>query len=514
MVTRTLVAWCLDWPIVAADIAPDEPGAVFHANRVVASSEIARQVGVIRGLRRREAQYRCPELLISERDVAAEARRFEPIVSELDAFAPRVEILQPGTALFATPGPSKYFGGDDKLARLVQQALNAAIGHRTQVSVGIADGVFAARLAARTRSAAPLVVAEGESATFLAPLPITLLDQPELTSVLWRLGVQTLGDFALLPAADVIGRFGRSGLAAHALAQGSDERLLHATEPPDDLHAAMEFDPVIERIDQAAFAARQLAVSLHEHLEQRGSACSRVTIEAESEHGERFSRSWRHEGALSVAALTDRVRWQLDGWLNSSVSVRPTGGLARLTLTPDDVLPAGGRQMGFWGGETEADVRAGRAVARLETIVGVDNVRVAEWRGGREPQDSIELLPASAVDLAGRQMRFDIERPWPGKLPRPAPVALFEGRAVDVVDRHGCTVGVSSRGEVTAEPVLLRQAGDIREIVAWAGPWLIEERWWDAERKRRRARFQIVDDHGEAFLVYLERGTWWLAGSY
>ena len=269
MVTRTLVAWCLDWPIVAADIAPDEPGAVLHANRVVASSEIARQLGVVRGLRRREAQYRCPELLISERDVATEVRRFEPIASELDAFAPRVEILQPGTALFATPGPSNYFGGDDELARLVQQALNAAVEHRTQVSVGIADGVFAARLAARTRGAAPLVIAEGDSASFLAPLPITLLDQPELTSVLWRLGVQTLGDFAQLTAADVVGRFGHSGIAAHGLARGTDERLLEATEPPEDLYATMDFDPAIERMDQAAFAARQLAVSLHEQLAQR-----------------------------------------------------------------------------------------------------------------------------------------------------------------------------------------------------------------------------------------------------
>ena len=67
---RVACVWCLDWPIVAAGIPPSEPGAVLHANRVGASSEAARSVGVVRGLRRREAQGRCPELVIAERDLA------------------------------------------------------------------------------------------------------------------------------------------------------------------------------------------------------------------------------------------------------------------------------------------------------------------------------------------------------------------------------------------------------------------------------------------------------------
>ena len=97
---RILAIWCPDWPVVAAGIAPDEPAAILHANRVVASSEAARSVGVVRGLRRREAQSRCPELDIGERDIAAEARCFEVVASAIEVFTPRVEVLQPGTAIF------------------------------------------------------------------------------------------------------------------------------------------------------------------------------------------------------------------------------------------------------------------------------------------------------------------------------------------------------------------------------------------------------------------------------
>ncbi|NNK92599.1 MAG: DNA polymerase Y family protein, partial [Acidimicrobiia bacterium] len=431
---RTMVVWCQDWPVVAAGITADEPAAVFTANRVIASSEAARAVGVTRGLRRREAQRRCPELLIAERDLAAEARAFEEVLVAIEAFTPRLEVTQPGTCLFATRGPARYFGGDDALADRIALAVTRVLDGRTVGSIGVADGVFAARIAARSRAADRRIVPPGASPEFLAPLPITLLDAPELTSVLWRLGLRTLGDFAALDPADVLGRFARDGAIAHARAAGLDDRQPDAVDPSPDMTATLELDPPVERIDQIAFAARQLALELNERLLRRGAACSRVTIEAESEHGETSVRGWRHEGALSVAALTDRVRWQLDGWLNASPTVRPSGGLSRLSLRPDDLLPATGRQVGFWGGETEADQRAGRAIARLETVVGVGNVQVAEFRGGREPDDAIRLLPAGTVDLVERQVVVADESPWPGKLPSPSPVELFGQLPLSVVD--------------------------------------------------------------------------------
>ncbi len=512
---RTMVVWCADWPVVAAGIAPTEAGAVLHANRVVASSEAARSVGVVRGLRRREAQRRCPELVIADRDLAGEARAFEEVLVAVEAFTPRLEVTQPGTCLFATRGPARYFGGDEALAARVTDAVAAALDGRTTVAVGVADGLFAARIAARA-SEGGRIVEPGSSPEFLAPLPITVLDQPELTDVLWRLGLRTLGEFAALDPVDVLGRFSREGAIAHARAAGRDEQMPDAIEPPDDLTVTIELDPPLERIDQAAFAARQLAVELHDRLGRRGAACSRVTIEAETEHGETYLRGWRHEGALSVAALTDRVRWQLDGWLNAAPAVRPSGGLSRLALSPDDLVPASGRQLGFWGGETEADQRAGRAIARLETVVGIDNVQVAEWRGGREPDDTIRLLPAGAVDLVERQVAVTDDAPWPGRLPMPSPVELYSNRRFDVVDDTGESVGVSGRGELTSSPSRLSPdgGGEWKAIVAWAGPWLLDERWWDPDRARRRARFQLVDEDGTAWLAYIEAGRWWLAGTY
>ncbi|HWJ96840.1 MAG TPA: hypothetical protein VNQ33_01705, partial [Acidimicrobiales bacterium] len=64
-------------------------------------------------------------------------------------------------------------------------------------------------------------------------------------------------------------------------------------------------------------------------------------------------------------------------------------------------------------------------------------------------------------------------------------------------------------------PVTLTVAGrrPVR-LTAWAGPWPVDERWWDPARHRRRARFQVVDQEGAAHLLAVEAGRWWREATY
>ena len=182
--------------------------------------------------------------------MAAEARSWEPAVAAVETFAPGVEVLGPGRLALGARGPSRYFGGDEALAAKVAAAVEAVVGRDVPASgpggeagswtgccrVGVADGLFAAALAAQLAPAGqPLVVPRGGSAQFLAPLPVRVLAGAELgtlgelpgtadiaglADLLVRLGIKTLGDFAALPAASVLGRFGTEGLLAHRLARG------------------------------------------------------------------------------------------------------------------------------------------------------------------------------------------------------------------------------------------------------------------------------------------------------
>ncbi len=334
--------------------------------------------------------------------------------------------------------------------------------------------------------------------------------------------MRTLGDLAALPATDVLARFGNDGALAHRLASGLDERVPDTRRPPPEYTVEAELDPPAERVDTAAFVGRALAAELHARLAADGHACARLAIVAETEHGERLERLWRLDQSMagpSVGVVADRVRWQLDGWLNGTVAHRPSAGISLLRLIPDELAPSTGRQLGFWGGTAGADERVVRALARLEGMLGPDAVTVPEWRGGRAPGEQVQLVPAGAVDITSERPSAHPTwraEPWPGQLAAPSPATIAtDPMAVEVVDGAGEPVRVSGRGFVSSSPARLTVGNRAPErIVAWAGPWPVEERWWDDAGQRRLARFQLVTEDGVARLLTVEGGRWWLAAVY
>ena len=219
--------------------------------------------------------------------------------------------------------------------------------------------------------------------------------------------------------------------------------------------------------------------------------------------------------------MVERVRWQLDGWAAAPVDQAPTAGITLLRLVPTEVVPDGGRQLDFWGGSAASDDRAWRSVARLIAQLGIDAVDVPVWRGGRGPGAPWALVPAASTDPdpAARAAAVLVPRragPHPGRLPAPLPALVPPERHVaDLLDAGGRSVTVTGRGSVSATPAMLVVDGNpARSVTGWAGPWPVEERWWDASTARRLARFQITTDDGAAWLVAREHGRWWIDAHY
>ena len=168
----------------------------------------------------------CPGIL-EEQEHGREARAFGAVVDGLETFATRVDPVRPGVCTVATRGPSRYFGGDEVLVTMAAEAVAGAMGPGGQpAGVGVADGLFAAVLAARAaQPRGPVIVPPGETPSFLAPWPVAVLDRPELADLLVRLGVRTLGGFAALPGPQVLARFGQDGALCQRVARGAEGEL-------------------------------------------------------------------------------------------------------------------------------------------------------------------------------------------------------------------------------------------------------------------------------------------------
>ena len=516
--SRVLAIWCMDWPAVAAAAAAGQPVtvpvAVTLANRVIACSSAARAVGVRRGLRRREAAARCPQLHVATADADRDARFFEGVIAAVDDLVPRAEVLRPGLLVLPVRGAARYFGSEEKAA---EQLIDAVAAAGAECQVGIADQLSTAVFAAR----AGRIVQPGGDAKFLSALSIRQLatepslsgpGREELADLLWRIGIRTVGQFAALSATDVTSRFGADGMTAHRLARGEPERGPSGREPPPELEAVLDCDPPVDRVDAAAFAGRSLAGALHQKLMAAGVGCTRLAIHAVTANGEELQRVWRCAEPLTEDATADRVRWQLDGWLsNRTRDSRPTAAVTLLRLQAVEVVSAEALQLPLWGGLGEEDrLRARRALVRVQGLLGPEAVQVPVLSGGRGPAERITLTPLGDEPAP----RADPSLPWPGQLPEPSPAVLLDD-PVELLDAQANPVRVTNRGMFSADPARMIVHGRDERLRWWTGPWPVDERWWDPEAAGGRvARTQVLLESERALLLCYRQRRWYLEGSY
>lgn len=361
---------------------------------------------------------RCPHLL-EEDENGSTLRSFIQVIDAVEAFCPWITAVRTGICSLPARGPARYFGGESSL---VQQVTDT-VSRITPVEVGIADGLFAAVLAARSN----LIVPANGSPDFLAPFPVEILARPELTDLLNRLGIRTLGDLAGLPESHVLGRFGSDGVICHRVAGG------HTGELGDLRQTSIE-----RRID----------------LLRRGP----------------------RRGDGSDGAVGDPQ---------------------------------------FWGGASDIDRRAGRALSVVQDLLGPDEVMSPRLQGGRGPAQRARFVTWN--DPEHRETATvapPLGAPWPGQIPPPAPMIVHPSPLhAEVADADDHPVSVSGRGLLTAAPCRLSvERRPWLAVVAWAGPWPSDERWWSRTR-RRSARMQAVAGT-EAHLLLVERGRWWVEATY
>ena len=227
---RTLVVRCADWPIVAAGGAarraggrrPRQPGG----GHLAGGPGRGRRPATSAGGRRRAAARRWWCSSTTPPATPGPSSRSSPPSTP----SPRGS-RSPGRARWPSP-PGARPASSAATTRwwpsalaLVADAVAGCAGGRVPCGSGVADGPFAAALAAARRPGRPAVVAPGGTPAFLADrCPSAALERPELVDVLGRLGLRTPRRPGRPPGPDVLARFGTEGQTAWRLAGGLDER--------------------------------------------------------------------------------------------------------------------------------------------------------------------------------------------------------------------------------------------------------------------------------------------------
>ncbi len=306
------------------------------------------------------------------------------------------------------------------MARLLA-AVAGVLGEAGLVHVGVADGLFASLLAARSRT----IVPRGEAAAFLAPWSVAVLGRPELAVTFQRLGIHTLGQFAALPRSHVLARFGGDAAACHRVAAGSEGELpgLRDTRVHHRLRVAAGGAAEVPR--QPGFfggvsGADERAASSFARLQQR------LGVEA--------VLVGRLQGGRTPAERARLVPWG-----------SPGAGTVTGPTNAGTGTPGGARTPGGTGTVPPGPVPAATAPP--------DRDPGGPWPG-RLPAPS----PATVLGV-------------------PVPV--------EVVDAQGRPLRVSGNALLSAEPWRVSiGGGSWQQVRAWAGPWPIADRWWAARRRR------------------------------
>jgi protein ImuB len=212
---------------------------------------------------------------------------------------------------------------------------------------------------------------------------------------------------------------------------------------------------------------------------------------------------------------------------NGTATSELASPVVKLRLIPEQVDPVGAHVDGLWGGGP--DERIHRALSRVQSMLGHGAVVSPVIGGGRGYADRQTLIPWGNPPIPARPS----DAPWPGSLPAssgtpnrwptPVPTTVYPVPfPAQVLAADGRPVSVSARSVLSGEPAGFRldpapQVADsnkLHPITTWAGPWLVEERWWDEDTANRLARFQFVTADGRAWLFVVRNTNWHLEASY
>ncbi|MBN1195260.1 MAG: DNA polymerase IV [Methanomicrobiaceae archaeon] len=217
---------------------------------------------------------------------------------------------------YLVPSGVDDYGAALPVAEKIQHDVVAAEG--ITCSIGVGPSRVVAKIASGYQKPAGLtIVTPGETARFLAPLPVGKIPGigGKTAAELQIAGIETIGQLAECDVQQLMEWFGRWGIAMHELSLGRDIR------PPrqggqKSLGREVTFAEDLDDREQVCTAATDLAGILHEHLAARSLRFRTVTLKVRFANFRTITRAFSFPRFTDdPGALQQAVRMLLDAVL-------------------------------------------------------------------------------------------------------------------------------------------------------------------------------------------------------
>src|SRR3990172_1806878 len=251
--------------------------------------------GVRRGMRMSEAIGLCHRAVVLPPDLPHYQHRFDDVLDFLGERSPAVEAGGIGTAYLSLDGlPVET----QTFAEELIDGLHRRLGFRA--SVGVAEGKFAARVAAQTtRPGLVKAIPPGKEAAFLASLPVDHL--PMSDSMRWRLrllGLETIGDIARLPLGAFQQQFGPEGKLCWELAGGIDNEPLAPRVREETIVRRLEMPAPSVSLEAIMVGVERLVYAAYGDSGRRGRWVRKAVVRAALDGPDGVGGAWGGPGAF------------------------------------------------------------------------------------------------------------------------------------------------------------------------------------------------------------------------
>jgi protein ImuB len=295
------------------------------------------------------------------------------------------------------------------------------------------------------------VIAPGEEATVLAPLPSTVLDLTETqaeTLGLW--GIHTLGMLAALPEKELIARMGQDGKRLRQLARGALPHLFQPVEQDFALEERMDLDTPVELLESLMFVVGIMLDQLILRAKARILALASVTITLSLEGGASHSRTVR-----PALPTTDKQLWIK--LLHLDLEAHPPQASILAVALHAEPGSTGKVQSGLFSPQLPEPARLDVTLARISAIVGEGNVGRAVLEDTHAPEgfriEHFAVPSGSPAVAVSSQQRTSLRQLRPPE-----------------------TTSVRLQG---SRPTLFFFRKERYTVEHAYGPWLAEGDWWN-----------------------------------